>query len=554
MYYKKFRRLDFSFRVSKKEYTAEVINVTFKYANKEFNQIRKNTYVRFGYNFMDLKFQDCVCLNDAGELIGIQLESPVDSPLPDSILGDYFKTAKLEKNQKKKKKESIEQIGYALSRQPRTLNSRSDLRSTLYKQGFWCDGKHYVRMKRSSGSARVGKCLFINEELYQPLHKWETCGLDIKHGDEIDLAAFESYISLPTSSIIDTIRIKPENILVIDDFESVFTEDVMATFIDGGWLKTEPKTAQITNSVWDGLSLMDESLFGRYKNKGMLLLRNLFFKSCCFNSKIQQWFKDNGITEISQLNGRTLASDIKDIKIITTPSSIKFLKFGDLEAWLNTIDHDFGIVKYDKKTHHFGGRMVQTHYQLINTLQMTYNDVYELLTPTLNFASMLRNDPAAVKLFIKYPEDHEVQTEPMCNRNEVVFNLMNVNRNFKRTKYYKEFVDDLMRSFYKNVKRGHVYVNGNYSTLLGNPIEMLLSAIGQFDGESQIGIGNIHSTRFAYGIELLGSRSPHTSAGNILLVKNQKNELIDKYINLTDEIVCVNSIGENIQQRLNGAD
>lgn len=54
------------------------------------------------------------------------------------------------------------------------------------------------------------------------MHKSEQCGLDVQIGDELDIAAFEAYISLPTSSIIDIIDIKPENFLVVDDWDSVF--------------------------------------------------------------------------------------------------------------------------------------------------------------------------------------------------------------------------------------------------------------------------------------------------------------------------------------------
>ena len=69
---------------------------------------------------------------------------------------------------------------------------------------------------------------------------------------------------------------------------------------------------------------------GKYSDKGMILLRNLFFKCCCFNTNLQQWFADHGITEVSQLKGYTKAKRVEDIKIVTTPSSIKYLKFGTI--------------------------------------------------------------------------------------------------------------------------------------------------------------------------------------------------------------------------------
>lgn len=83
---------------------------------------------------------------------------------------------------------------------------------------------------------------------------------------------------------------------------------------------------------------------------------------------------------------------------------------------------------------------------------------------------------------------------------------------------------------------------------------MLQASIGKFSGTSQVGTGNIYSKRFNFGQKLLGSRSPHCCMGNVWVATNSANQLIDKYINTTQEIVCINSIGENILQRLNGCD
>ena len=83
---------------------------------------------------------------------------------------------------------------------------------------------------------------------------------------------------------------------------------------------------------------------------------------------------------------------------------------------------------------------------------------------------------------------------------------------------------------------------------------MLYSAIGQFDGESKIGVGNIFCQQFAFDQTILGSRSPHVTMGNVLLARNTDNEEIRQYVNTTREIVCINSIGENILFRLSGAD
>lgn len=537
VYEKKIRRKDFAFRVGKYLYTKNVICVTFKYSYKEFNMAGRNTYVRDGYVYKDCVMSDGVCIVD-GTLIAIQTNVEVQNPAPQEILGDYF----------------IYEDGYyrQVGNIP-TVKDKAGLREYLYQNGFRCDGVEYVRYKRSSGSSRVGKCLFVNKTLADEMKKWDCCGLNIEDGQKIDLAAWEAYISLPMSSIIDTIEIPLDSILIIDDYNSEFEDDVVAVENVDNKLFSSQKKVVVKNSIFDGQSLMDKSLFGKYEDKGMLLLRNRFFKSCCFNTNIQQWFEDNGITSIEQLNGFTLARHISQVKMITTPSSIKYMKFGSVEQWLSTVEPIFGVVKYEKKTHQFDGRMVQAHYQLFNTLQLSYEEMEKVLAPSLKFIGDLRRDPAVLRYKIKYPDEIEDEEwTALDSKNEIIYKMLGINDAFCKTKLYYDFRDDLVNGELRNLKRGHVLVSGNYSTLMGNGFEMLKASIGQFFGKSELGTGNIHSKRFGYGKTLLCSRSPHVTMGNILLVNNVENEEIDKYFNLTPEIVCVNAIGENIQQRLNG--
>lgn len=564
---------DFSFTYLKHEYTPHIINLTFKYNVKNYNKAKYDTYVKFGYDFRDLVFNDCIAKNEKGEVVGIIVESKVnDADAVSSSLPSPFAIEKRTKTKKKREKTGVfNRLGKEIIKDVevveeyntivvagylKTIKTSADLRHDLYENGFICNGQRYVRAKRSSGSARVGKCLFINEKLYEPLLHFSSGGINFKNGEKVDLAAYESYISLTSSSIIDLLPISPENILVIDDYDSVFTEDVVATRNVNGRLVTSEENCKISNSIWDGQSLIDKSAMGIYEDKGMVLLRNLMFKSCCFNTNIQKWFADNGITEVSQLNGQTRAKDISQIKLITTPNSIKYLKFSTLDDWLDHLYPQFGVVKYDKKTHYFEGRLVECHYQLLNTLQLSLDETREFLKESLEFAQALRDKPEVVRYFIKYPDISEMEPmrTPMLTKNDVVYNLMCVNENFTKTKFYTEFLHDLLASYYKTLKNGHVMVNGNYSTIVGNPVEMLQQAIGTFHGESQLGIGNIHSKRFAYGQTLLGTRSPHVSAGNIWLPYNVEDDDIDKYFNFTEEILPLNAIGENVLQRLSGAD
>lgn len=529
----------------RKEFTQRVINVDFNLAYKEWNK-HGDIYVRDGYGMSDIKevgkFGDRTFYKD-GICIGVKVGDLAEN---DEVVWDgvpkYFVYD--EANHKIKLGKTIP-----------TLMSRSELRYDLYEKGFICNGIKYVRYKRSSGSSRVGKCLFIDENLYSAMHKWELCGLKIKEGDKIDLAAFEAYISLPSSSCIDTLEIRPENILVIDDYESEFEDDVVAVYGEGENFVAKEERAKIKNSIWDGQSLLDISMYNEhYADRTMLLLRNRFFKSACFKTRIQDWFKDNGITDISQLKGYTRATCIEDIKLITTPSSIKYVKFGTIQQWLDNLFPIFGVVKYEKPTKYLDGQMVQCHYQLLNSLQLTQDDVQALLKPNFDYLNLIRKDAAVMRYHLKYPYACADNDEPCYTRDEIIMKVMGMNSKFVDTKLYNEFRRKLTASILRNYRRGHIWINGNYETLIGNGIEMLQASIGAFDGTSILGVGNVHTRRFEYGKCVLGTRSPHINSGDVLLAQNVANELLDKYFVSSREVVHINSIGENILQRLQGAD
>ncbi|HIQ79944.1 MAG TPA: hypothetical protein IAD32_01505 [Candidatus Scatavimonas merdigallinarum] len=533
-----YRNNRFSFWENKKEFSPCLINVSFRYAVKAYNRTAANIYLKYGHALSMEKIEDCVHIEN-GTLIAVMVDTPVKKPVDSHILGRYF---------------YWEHGVYKAKKNITTLVSVADIRRQLYQKGFICNGIHYVRWKRSSGSARVGKCLFIDERLYPKMHKWETAGLHIPPGTPIDLAALESYIALTASSMIDTIKILPENILVIEDYMSVFFDDVIRVQEANGCLKAADCKSKITNSIWDGQSLIDPSLMGRYKSKGMLLLRNRLFKSCCFNTNIQRWFADHGITQVRQLNGFTLAQDISDIKLITTPSSIKYLKFGTLQQWFKHLLPDFGIVKFEKPPHFLDGTATQTHYQLINSLQLSKEEVAQLLQPTFSFLDLLKKDPAVLRWWIKvYPQENFADAG-IKSKSEIIYRLLGSNEAFSKTKLYDDFRADFLKAFIKHLKEGRVLVNGCYATLCGNPIEMLQAAIGKFSGKPQTPPGTLYCKRFEDGQLLLGSRSPHITFSNILLAKNTVNLLINRYINATEEIVFINSINENILQKLAGCD
>ena len=477
------------------------------------------------------------------------------------------------------------------------------LREEVYLKGFTINGKSYVRYKRSAGSARSGNCLFIKKQLFNVMNKWSMCGLKEKEQD-VDLVSYESYKALSLSSLIKIVNLKPHNILFVKDHKAILKDQkvVRVSLDKENNLKVEEKECDIENKIWDGEGLLDKEIFKKFgfRDKGMMLLRNRFFKSCVFNTNLQDWFKENNITKVSQLNGITFAKNIEDIKMVVTESSIKYVKLAgggftkeNLKRWCDEVSDEngyskFGVVKTDKKSRYFSGDMVETTYQLLNTLHLNDTDVRALLMLNMDYIEKIRNvtkKPEYLRLFLKgeakvkrefinqindYDDSEDIKFEsfdesisedlldesPYGYKKLVCDTLLDINKDVLATPTFKQFVyEETINSLKMRLYSGRVLVHGSYMTLFGNPYELLLNLVNKFDGKSAFLHKNEVCTRFfESGVQLTGSRAPHITMGNILYSKNIRSPEIEKWFNLTKEIVIVDAIENNIQYRLNGAD
>ena len=439
-----------------------------------------------------------------------------------------------------------------------------ELREHYYENGFILDGVHYVRYKRSAGSSREGKCLFIDERLYKAMSKWSECGLKPK----TDLASWESYKALSLSSIKGTVEIPLDGILFVPDYKSTFTEEVISVELQDGNLTAEQKQTQITNDIWDGESLLDESVFmNGYADKHMLLLRNKFFKSCAFRTKLQKWIEDKNIT-LEDLRNRgfiTLATDVSQIVMVTTLNSLKYLKFAggltekNIRKWVDNVSTTFGVVKWDKGTRFFHGDMVQSSYQLLNTLGLDKTQVEELLKPSFDYISLIRSNTDFMRYhfsdaYVRESDGEEKKVpDGLAERADVIFRLLFSCSFFDCTALYANFRNDIVSGLKSNLRRGHILLDGTNATLFGNGPELLKYIAGE-EVTSELKKGQIYSKRFVNGAKLLCARSPHITMGNLYCVENNLDGGIWDYFDLGNNIICVNAIGENVQQRLNGCD
>lgn len=470
--------------------------------------------------------------------------------------------------------------------------NKKTMRKFLYKNGLVIDGQRYIFYKRGASKARTGSCLFIKEEMYKDLmdrsrliHNNPKHGLYFEEGEVCDITSLNAYQSLILSGIEDIVSIPKEAILIVDDIESEEFNVVSSVTTEvNGELRTETKEVTRVNNMTDGQGLLDESIFEQVGRecKGMMLLRNDLFKCCAFNTKLQKFFEHmEGIGKIK--DGKILDKyrgwvNYKDIKLVTTPSSVKYLKFkgkfpNEQECymgWYENIDDVFGIVKSDKSGNY--GSWNRATYQIINSMPFTKEQLKELLKPELEYLDKLRTDISYFRNHIavseKITKTLETDIENMdwdCEEDdsiddkryasgEMINNILSINSDFQHTKVFKQFRLDQINCYVDELRKGKFRLeNTIYSTIVANPYEMLLHTLGLFDGKCLAKGYEIYCKSYEDGQELATFRNPHINSGNVMLAKNVWHEEY-KWFNFSNNITIVNVSDNDFPDRGQGFD
>lgn len=433
----------------------------------------------------------------------------------------------------------------------------NELRYDLYKNGFIINDIKYILYKRSSSKSRKGQVLFIREELHPAMVRWSHMNLDFSAVS--DLPSVMAYESLVSSGMQDIVKIDPDNILIVADVENKFRLNcnVVKAGKDG-LLDSFEEEAIIKSDLFDGQSLLQTDYFP--DGKSMMLLRNHMFKSAAFKCDIRKFLRDNcppGINfnewKIPSLFGDMML--VKDIHMITTPNSLKSLKFKvEWGYWKQVVKNEgcvFGLLKYDESMNcgfdDNGRPLQQMSYQMLNSLPASKKDINELASYEREFIRRLKSD---ADFFINYIKSNISDS----NGSEMWANLYELNSDITGHEVFRNFRSKQISDYVRYLKSGKIRLPGDYCYIVGNPIEMLYHSIKK-PFNSPLKENQIYTRLFDFGKEYVAFRNPHTSPSNVLVVQNTDSDLIGKYLpNLSKNIIIVNAIDFPIQRKLSGMD
>lgn len=325
------------------------------------------------------------------------------------------------------------------------------------------------------------------------------------------------------------------------------------------------------NVLWDGMGLCDESIFPKEKEmEGFIYCRSHFFKSCLFRGNIQEYFQDyfgdnyeNAI--VTDMFGNKFLA--KNIKVIITENSIKWIKFADLMGGSESVAYRYykRFMKKHKerfaivKTAHASkyGDLQRSSYQINNSFPCIDAEILKRIAKvSFDYCNSLKTNH---KAFMKHLS---INASKRYSINNVLVALDECNECFKYTQYFKDKRNEIISKF-KNerLKLGKLLQYGDNLTICGNPISLLMKVTGQKNFLEENCFEKIedgiqcYTPRFKDGEKIAGFRSPHNSPNNIVYLENIYPELLRKYFpKLGNNVIVINGIETDVQSRLNGQD
>lgn len=463
--------------------------------------------------------------------------------------------------------------------------STAELRKMYYENGceitYYTYDKHtgdvvssktikYQMLYRTPGKAKEGNCVFVNEKLLHIARKYLTMNLYKKMPNEgAKIVEMSAYSTLITASATDYIHIPLENMLIVEDKKVATELPALAVKVDDKkrCFVQEHDQYPIENTLWDGMGLIDESIFPEGM-EGFIYCRSHFFKSCLFRGNIQQYFMDFYKTEYETATVKDMFGNVmkvSDIKVIVTDNSIKWLKFKELmgdtprkayqyyKKFMAKDGEQFAIVKTAHKSKY--GNLQRSSYQINNSLPTTDPEVLRRIAQiSIDYYDNMVKDTDA---FI----DHLRMNTSCYSIDRILVALYEWSPDIQYTEFFKEKKSDILCKFKrKRLMMGKLLQEGDNLTICGNPISLLMLVTGQdYLNEGcfvsrRDGI-ECYTTRFEDGECLAGFRSPHNSPNNIVHLINKYSDSIQKYFpKLGDNVIIINGIATDVQSRLNGQD
>ena len=182
-----------------------------------------------------------------------------------------------------------------------------------------------------------------------------------------------------------------------------------------------------------------------------------------------------------------------------------------------------------------------------------YKDgVKDIAQISIDYVELLKRDNDEFEKFLrKYANE--------VNHYQMLADLYAQNHEFGNSKFFRYEKKEIIKQYVFRMRKGKIMVNGDNLTVCGNPYALLLYSVGEdFEKDPTLSQESnciqCYTKRFDDNEYLAAFRNPHNSPNNVCYLHNLYSDEMDKYFAFSKNIIAVNCIHTDIQDRANGMD
>lgn len=353
----------------------------------------------------------------------------------------------------------------------------------LARNGFDLNGKHYVRFMVGSGQMRRNTVSFINEELFDYMQERLMCGLNDKI-KTINLAKLSAYFALSFSSVL---WVREPRVCVIKDFDTVIPNQKVNWINkheEGNTVEQIYKNIKLNSA--DGQGLIDPNMARLWAEDMHLnyvpcsfVVRTAFIKGNLVPFDFKAYAKEHGVLKIKDRYGTEY--NVEDIDVLLSESQFKMAKYySSWEGYLSyhkTYNLKWGVARYNKE---YDDEYVLTNYQYIQVLNLTKEDISGLVSYTTNWIKNICSGDIKYALTynvgVKNPTlsvDSIINSCSSTFTKAIIKNPEMLKDGFVQRKIYNSIKESI-----RQAKIGRIWVRGNYSFMISDPVAQCRSALG----------------------------------------------------------------------------
>lgn len=424
-------------------------------------------------------------------------------------------------------------------------------------KGFKINGVRYVRLLGTPGGIKMSTIVFVSERVVEELKTKIDNGRDA--GKAFIPAKLEAYRALTCSASTPVSR--PRGVLVVNDIETTFEDTVINLVNDGdGEPKvSEPHSELVTITPSDGCGMILPS-FAETWSRDLKLSYTL--SGCCVR---MAWTKgmvyafpfDEFASDIA---GRYVVKDawgddvdIRDVDLVLPVSMVKLWdSYDSCAEWLSKSyenGYSFAVTKVcaekleSERT---------TNYQFLQCIDMTDDDIDELIEPTVSeIKDAMCGDWAKTVLYLKgsgLNENNVMHLEDDWQK------ALMIEPKLISDPFVQSSIHNLIKKRITDAKVGVLKVHGNYSTVSGDLYALCQGVFG-------LPVTGLLKSREVYNAfwaesdadEVLAFRAPMSCAENVRRVRVARGEDVLRWFRYMKSCTVM-SCWSNEMAAMNGMD